>query len=331
MTLVRLSPAALSRSRFAVSPLTETLGSLMALDRAGPGPQLARWHARHQDAYRKWLRRNEVAAGLVPLVAATKWLPDLVALPPADGMRTTMADELREVERFTDDQVRDTITQSVAASWKPQDTGWLALTGLAARAAAVLEEGWELFVAPDWPRRRAVLERDIMYRAGLLAAYGWKHAVETMTRKPTWVGENAIRFSDQHWPDREVGDEGLVFVPHTAGGGRWLCERGPHCALVYPARGAGASAGDQPGDALSTLLGPGRATVVRELGTPATSSQLARVLGVSLGTVSAHLAVLRRSGVVARAKLGRTVVYRLTERGEELVALLADPLADGEG
>jgi DNA-binding transcriptional ArsR family regulator len=245
-------------------------------------------------------------------------------------MQTRVEDELVEVRRFTDAQVREAVAQSVAASWKPQDTSWLRLTGLAARVATVLEEGWELFVAPDWARRRSVLERDIMYRAGLLAAYGWKHAVETMTRNPTWVGENAIRFSNQHWPDREVGDEGLVFVPHTAGGGRWLCERPPSFALVYPARGAG----DQPEtpvhDALTTLLGAGRAKVVRELATPGTTSQLAQVLDVSLGTVSAHLAVLREADVVTRAKLGRNVVYRLTERGGELVSLLGSPVPGHE-
>lgn len=322
MTLIRLSQAALSSSRFALSPLTETLGSLMALARDSPGSRPARWHDRDEAGFRDWLRRNEVAAGLVPLVASTKWLPDPVVVPPRGGLRTTVDDEVREVRKFTDDEVRESVAQSVAASWKPHDTGWLAATGLAARIADVLEEGWELFVAPDWPRRRAVLERDIAYRAGLLAAYGWKHAVETMTRKPTWVGENAIRFSDQHWPDRDVGDQGLLFVPHTAGGGRWLSERPPRYALVYPARGAGAEPDAPANDPLSTLLGAGRAKVVRELRVPATSSQLALALNVSLGTVSAHLAVLRRSDVVTRAKVGRSVVYRLTGRGEDLVDLL---------
>jgi DNA-binding transcriptional ArsR family regulator len=326
MTLLRLSPTALSRCRFAISPLAETLGSLIALQRSYSDPWLARWHAQHQPAYRAWLEKDEIGAGLLSLVAATKWLPDTVTPPPDGGMNTRLADELAEVAAHSDDSVRATAADAVAASWQPQDTGWLAATGLAPRIAAVLEEGWGRFVAPDWPRRRAVLERDIMHRAGVLAAYGWQQAVAGMTRDSAWVGHDAIRFSHQDFPDRLITDEGLIFVPHTAGGGSWTCERPPRYALVYPARGPAAGAEAAGPDALSALLGPGRARILRELARPATSTQLARSLGVSLRTVSTHLAVLRDSGVVAGARAGRSVIYHLTQRGEALATLLDEEL-----
>jgi hypothetical protein len=235
MTLLRLSPAALSRCRFAISPLAETLGSLIALHRRASDPWLGRWHAQHQPAYRAWLENDEVAAGLMSLVATTKWLPDTVTPPPAAGLNTRLADELAEVASHSDDSVRATVSDAVAASWQPQDIGWLPTSALAPRIAAVLEEGWGRFVAPDWPRRRTVLERDIMHRAGVLAAYGWQQAVAGMTRRSAWVDQDAIRFSDQAWPDRLITDEGLIFVPHTAGGGSWTCERPAQYALVYPA------------------------------------------------------------------------------------------------
>ena len=163
-----------------------------------------------------------------------------------------------------------------------------------------------------------------MHRAGVLAAYGWQQAVSGMTTRSVWVGPDAIRFSDQNWPDRLISDEGLIFVPYTTGGGSWTCERPPHYALVYPARGPAAGTGADRPDALSSLLGAGRARIVRELAQPATSSQLATSLDLSLGTVSAHLAVLRDADVVTRARAGRSVVYQLTERGEALTALLSD-------
>jgi DNA-binding transcriptional ArsR family regulator len=261
------------------------------------------------------------------LVAATKWLPDVVALPPAGGMHTRLADELAVVAAHSDEEVRLTVAPAVAASWKPQDTGWLAVDGLGSRVAAVIEQGWGRFVAPDWSRRRAVIERDIAHRAGLLAAYGWKYAVENMTRMSTWVGEDAILFSHQDWPDRWITDDGLIFVPHTAGGGQWTCERPPQYALVYPARGSAAQAATGESDALSALLGAGRARVIRELARSATSTQLAHTLDISLGTVSTHLAVLREAGIVVVARVGRSVVYRLTDRGDRLVALLeAEPI-----
>ncbi|MEV7225817.1 winged helix-turn-helix domain-containing protein [Polymorphospora sp. NPDC051019] len=322
MTLLRFTPAALSRSRFALSPLAETLGSLIMLHRTDPDPWLAAWHTRHRPGYHAWLAADPVAAGLMSLVSATKWLPDLVVVPPPGGTGTGLADELAEVAAFSDAQTRATVADAVAASWLPQDTSWLAGDRLAERIAAVLEEGWRRFVAPDWPRRRALLERDIMHRSGLLAAYGWRHAVGSMTRRSTWVGADGLRFSDREHPDRWIGDEGLLFVPKTAGVGWWTCERPRRDALVYPAYGPAAPVDVPADDALAALLGAGRARVVRELVRAATSTQLAYALGVSLGTVSGHLAVLRDAGVVAGVRIGRSVVYRLTGRGEGLLDLL---------
>jgi Predicted transcriptional regulators len=236
-----------------------------------------------------------------------------------------LADELTAVSAHTDAEIIAMVGDAVAASWAPCDTGWLDLGDLGTRVSAVLEEAWSRFVKPDWPQRRTVLERDIVHRAGVLAAYGWQHAVEDMAPIVGWVGSDAILFSHQEYPDRWIDEQGLIFVPHTPGGGAWMCESPPHFALVYPARGSAAEISGGGSAAADKLLGPGRARVLRELIRPATSSQLAVTLGLSLGTVSAHLAVLRETGVVIGSRAGRNVVYRLTERGEGLLALLCDP------
>ena len=111
MTLLRLSPTALSRSRFAISPLAETLGCLIALHRPYADPWLARWHAANRPAYRAWLATDEIATGLMSVVAATKWLPDSVTPPPQGGMNTRLVDELADVAAHSDDTVRATVTQ----------------------------------------------------------------------------------------------------------------------------------------------------------------------------------------------------------------------------
>lgn len=324
MTLLKFSPGAIARCRFAISPLAETVGSLIALHRPCVDPWLARWHERNQAAYRVWAASDEVITGMMAVIAATKWLPDTITPPPMGGVDTSPSAELAMVRSHSDEEVRADFGNAVSESWIEQDTRWLRHDDLSRRIADALDEGWRGFVQPDWSRRRSVLERDIMYRAGILAAYGWQKAVEGITRQSVWVGKDAIRFSDQDFPDRTI-DDGLIFVPQTAGNGSWTCEQPPHYALVYPARGAAAPQHDLTDDAAASLLGAGRARVVRELTIAASSSQLAEILGVSLGTVSGHLAVLRKAGVVTGSRMGHQVVYRLTSRGTALLDAFTEP------
>ena len=94
--------------------------------------------------------------------------------------------------------------------------------------------------------------------------------------------------------------------------------------LIYPARGVSAlweqpgRAG--PGSALHRLLGTSRAAILLALEDPASTTQLAGTLGQSLGGIGDHLAVLREAGLVARARSGRSVLYRRTPVGDALAA-----------
>lgn len=329
MMLLRLSTLALSRSRFALSPLAETLGSMMVLGKPCTDPWLASWHARHHGAFRAALEADPFAEGLVRLLGSTKWLPSHVVIPPAGGMHTTLQDELAQVIQAPDEEVRAELEKSVAHSWKQHDMDWLTGRAWAARTADLIKYTWEAHVAPDWPRRRALLERDVTYRAGLLAAYGWPRALQRMSRRSAWVGDDAIRFSDQDSPDRVVGDEGMLFVPvGVMSSGTWLCEAPPTSyALVYPARGsADGAARTRPARSLERLIGTGRAAILRELEHPATSSELAAHFGLSLGTVGGHLTILRDADLVVGTRVGRRVVYRRTETGH----LLAGRVGVGE-
>ncbi|WP_344414467.1 winged helix-turn-helix domain-containing protein, partial [Streptomyces glomeratus] len=60
------------------------------------------------------------------------------------------------------------------------------------------------------------------------------------------------------------------------------------------------------------LLGRPRARLLTELATPASITQLSRSLGMAPGAVGDHLAALRASGLLARARAGRAVPYRRT-------------------
>ncbi|GAA2136455.1 hypothetical protein GCM10009760_16000 [Kitasatospora kazusensis] len=140
-----------------------------------------------------------------------------------------------------------------------------------------------------------------------------------MSRGSAWEGADAIRFSKRPGPDRVVGDGGMLFVPVSVSSGTWLCE-GPSAqyALVYPARGFATNAHARPDGALGRLIGAGRAAILHALRCPATSSELAAQLDLSLGTVGGHLAILRDADLIIGTRVGRRVVYRRTETGDLL-------------
>ena len=327
MTLLRLSPRALSRSRFALSPLAETLGAMRVLVNPCRDPWQACWHARHAPAFRARVAADPFAAGLVRLLTTTGWLPDFVTTPPPGGMRTTMAEELTLAARFSDAEIRAQLEASDQHAKVPSGLDWLSGDVLtrgdwAARGAELMNALWQDHVLPDWPRRRALLEREVTYRAGLVAVYGWSNALGGMSRRSAWVGNDAIRFSNRPLPDRVVGAEGMLFVPVTLARGTWLCETPPDTfALVYPARGV-AERGEAPAPdrvrALERLVGAVRARILLELARPATTTELATILEVSLGTAGGHIAVLRDVGLIEGTRVGRRVVYRRTDDGDRL-------------
>ncbi|WP_029135527.1 ArsR/SmtB family transcription factor [Nakamurella lactea] len=320
-SLLRLSPEAVARSRFALSPLAETVSAMHALERNDdrwPDP----WAGSHRRQFRKFLADNPFASGFVSLIASTKWLPAPVCVPPNQGMKTSLADELPRVRSFNDASVIDELTTACKHSWKRHDLKWATGNDLADRIADLIQHVWTRHVEPDWLRRRAILERDVMFRAGLLAAYGWPAAVDRMSRHSAWIAADAIQFTTWHTvPDRQVGDSGLQFVPVSRGTGTWLAEWPPDgFALIYPARGMADEPPPHEQEAVDRLVGPGRARILRELARPATTSDLATELGAALGTVGGHLAVLRNAGLIAGARVGHRVVYRRTELGDRLVS-----------
>lgn len=316
MTTLRLHAEALQASRFALSPLAETLSELAAARRdLDQHAESAR--ARVLGA---WLGSDPFADGLVRLITSTKYLPDFIAIPPT-GMHTRITDELSVMSGTDDEAARATLEKAQLHSWTPRDLDWVRGTRTAARAAQVLGRAWDSLVHGDWPRRRAVMERDIRHRAGVIALHGWKTALDGIATKIRLTAPDAIQFSTQTFPDLQIGRGGLILVPHTAHAGQWMCAKEGSTALVYRARGSLADSA-QASSGISSLLGPTRTRIILELdGAAATPSQLGATLSLSLGTVSAHLSALSEAGVLTKRRSSRAVYYELSAAGATLRSL----------
>ncbi|MET8540765.1 winged helix-turn-helix domain-containing protein [Kitasatospora sp. NPDC004799] len=120
-----------------------------------------------------------------------------------------------------------------------------------------------------------------------------------------------------------LGGRGLLLLPtfHWYGPALPADLPGRPLALTYPAGpGLLPSPDGRTGvQALAAVIGATRAELLHLLEQECTTTELARRLGVSGATVSAHVGALRAAGLVASARAGRAVRHRRTVLG----ALLA--------
>ena len=175
----------------------------------------------------------------------------------------------------------------------------------------------------DWPRRRRVLEADILTRTSGLANYGWAGVFDTLSPRTSWLGGGRLQINGYEFPDPDLSQaRELYFVPAHSDTG-WDSRELPHrFALVYPVSGALADTGSARAgtDGLGRLIGPNRACVLRLLGEPRSTTQLAALTGLPLGAAGNHLWVLLEAGAVLHRRAGREVLYWRTSLGDALAA-----------
>ena len=318
--MVDLDVTELAGTRFAISPLAETIAALLLLGgRAAPEPHL------------RWLRWAKQQAGTLSLPATWHLLvndrpswPEFL-LPAPDGYETTIDEDLAAMRRTTDRQVRTVLVRTFSDDPPPSAARLAARPADGLRQiAAELRTAYERLIAPHWPRIRALLDADVAYRAAQLTAGGadrlfaglhpdlqWREGRLTQHSRP---GDRVIRPA----PGGLVLMPSALGVPYThirASTSTWTTVR-------YPARGVGAlwTAGTRPaGGAVVKLLGRARADLLETLRSPATGTDLARSLGVTPSAVSQHLRVLREAGLIARVRSGRRVLYVTTALGLALL------------
>jgi len=307
----------LAGSRFVISPLAEATASLIALERgtaAHPGERA--WLDAHQPAYRERLAGDPVTALLVRAALGRHWIADFFTIAPTGEGEPTLGEELARIRERSPEAARTDLTVSLGG---PLPTS-LHRSDLPERAADLLEWVWTQTVLPDWPRRRRIMEADIVARTRQLSQGGWAAALSDMRPGMRWLGEGRLQINAHNYPPRKIAGAQLLFVPVTPGQG-WVSWDMPYrYAVMYPCSGVLAQVDPVPvPEALGVLLGPARAGVLVLLGTPKSTTQLVALTGQGLGSVGRHLKVLLDAHLVQRRRAGRSVLYYRTAAGETLL------------
>ncbi|WP_041625228.1 ArsR/SmtB family transcription factor [Stackebrandtia nassauensis] len=306
-------------TRFAVSPLQETVLSLRVL--RDPG-----WYALHLPWRRMVLPRLDgLDLGLLlALVGRRHTLPDFLT-PRPTSFAPAFEDEWDVARRAAPEVVRRELTAAYEPDAVPEVLrdaagGDVGLLGEA--VCGVLRRYWQLAIEPFWERMRLVMEADMTYRARQLA-----------------VGGARLLFADMHphlrWRDGVLSVDKVVGEHRVVASGRGLLlipsvfahQPAPPVTpdeppvLAYPSRGVAtlwASAPVAESSALDSLLGVAKARILLLLEEPLATSEIARRLDVTPSAVSQQLRVLHDNGLVARARQGRQVLYRRSSLGDQL-------------
>jgi DNA-binding transcriptional ArsR family regulator len=319
MITLRFGADALAHLRFAISPLLETIRSVRVLDDpAGQALHLP-WviNARRLAA----TFDLDVLRALQPTDA---YSPDFLHPPPLSPL-VEFEEEVERMAATPPEQVRHEIERSYAGRPLPAALEpFVERPGQATRTlAALLREYWQLTLASHWPRIRALLQGDVLYRSRQIADGGTEQLFGDLHPSVTWE-DGTLRVDKAAEGSLDLDSRGLLLVPSVF---VWpvvsaLMDPAWQPALVYPARGVGMlwePTEVAAPEALAALLGSRRAAVLLSLDQPRSTAELARLLDVPDSSVSQHLAVLREAGLITGHRVGRVVLYLRSAAGEALV------------
>lgn len=314
-----MSPDLLGHTTFTFSPLAEVASALVQLGSPRPSGIHEPWISAARDV----LDRVDLEL-LTALVPDRRWLPSFPYQPSTSP--ETIETQLQSLERAG----MAPIAADMATIWPD---------GVPARLAEVIARGddgvreitgavwdfWQLTMARHWSRISAVLEEDVVYRAGQIVT-GGLYGLLSDLHPDTSVDSEMLHIHKPHACESILSRTRLLLVPSVMTYPKLVVDHDDdgRFVLVYGARGAARTWEGTPResgglDHLVGLLGRNRAVILTKLNVPMTTSQLADETGNSVGTVSEHLSRLRAAGLLTNWRAGRCVYYRQTPLAGTLI------------
>ncbi|MFD9218567.1 ArsR/SmtB family transcription factor [Streptomyces sp. NPDC060064] len=316
MIRIRFTAADFARVRFAPrpAPLQELNAALMMMCRPDEELLFGRW-------------RQRVLRSLPVSVQA---LRDLVPAQEAPHFIDVFSDTLQEgldtVRASRPDLVRSEIERVYATHTSPAPLWIRELHQGGANAWQVLRRAqhaaFETVVHPVWTLVQDLHQTEFTRHALAVAEHGIGAALAALV-PGTRLHEGVWEFEG---PERDITlhGRGVLLLPTFHWTGHPLISSLPDHPLVVtcPAGPGLPLAPTGPGgtdDALAVVLGRTRLDILLRLGEKHTTSELARRLGVSNATASAHTAALRGAGLITTVRAGRAVLHQRTALGSLLV------------
>ncbi len=314
--VARLDGLSLSQLRLAVSPVAEaTHWMRVTLTRSGhpvhgdPGP-VARAALRHPDV--------ALAAHLLTPVGQPGYMPDLLTPKPAPGSPATVLEgQFAAIEATTAEQV----AVQVAARYgrqpvPPAVRAAMAEGTLAVRVAAGLRRFRQEALADRWPHVRTLLAAELTEQATRMATGGVGRMLDSLHPAIHWTA-GALTIESRFRTDATLADIEVVVTPSVLA---WPQVTAQFCdardaVLVYPAHGRPPEGRGRLGD----LVGASRAELLADLDVPRSTGELSHRHHLAPATVSYHLGVLLRSGLVRRRRDRHRVLYQRSATGDGLV------------
>ncbi|KQY55344.1 hypothetical protein ASD11_17530 [Aeromicrobium sp. Root495] len=307
MISLRLDEEALRGTTVVVSPFVQTIEALALLGRHGDEapPPHTRWarRTRSQVGARRWRQLVQVGAHLQdPPIPSSLAPAEAVAATDLDSALAAVGPAAAELELGRGDFIDAVVTLH------------------------------EVAIAPVWPELRRLLDAEAQRCQQVLAHGHGEELLHTLESRLRWASPVLSIPTAVSIPQGDFVASGLTVGPTAFTRGAHLLTVDDRCGalLTFPARGAGSlplcsttpTGGSRP-DRLAILIGSGRATVLRTLVEPSTTTELSARLALAPSTVSQHLSSLAEAGVIAKGREGRRVLYQLTADGFELLRRLA--------
>ncbi|MGW5364736.1 ArsR/SmtB family transcription factor [Actinopolymorpha pittospori] len=320
MIRIRFSAADFAHVRFSPrpAPLLELNSALLMMVRRDDGLLFGRWRRR---MLRSLPRAVAPVGDLVPAGLAPAFL---------DIYDDTLEEALDSPRAWRPDLVRAEL-ERVYAPHPTAAPPWIrALHRGDAEAWQILRRAqrsaYDHALRPVWDQLSDLHQAEFTRHALTVAEHGVGHALGELVP--------GALFREQEWEldapfERhiDVDGRGLVLLPTFHWTGHPLvCDQPDRPVVVTYAAGPGIplspegpAGGDSTEAALAGVLGRTRLDLLLLLADEHTTSGLARQLGVSNATVSAHTAALRGAGLISTVRAGRAVLHRRTALGGMLV------------